>query len=60
VVHVHVRRRYRDLWGAVSRLTRQVLSFFLGDRRIASRHALGQHVPRAYGRQLLATEASTV
>jgi IS1 family transposase len=55
-----VRRRYRDLWGAVSRLTRQVLSCCLGDRGVGSLHALWQHRPREYRRKLSDTDASTV
>lgn len=55
-----VRRRHRYLWVAVSRLTRQVLSFFLGDRSIASLHALWQHVLREYRRRLIYTDAYTV
>jgi len=51
VVHFQGRRRSRDLWGAVSRLTRPVLGFFLGGRGLTSLHALGQPVPRAYRRQ---------
>ncbi len=33
VVRCHRKRRYRYLWVAVSRVTRQVLGFVLGDRR---------------------------
>jgi IS1 family transposase len=60
VGRVRVRRRSRDLWGAGACLTRPVLGCFLGDRRLASRHALWQRVPRADRRQLLDTEADTV
>jgi insertion element IS1 protein InsB len=60
VVRFQVRRRYRSRWVAVSRLTRQVLSCFLGDRSIPSLHALGQSVPREYRRQLIDTDAYAV
>ena len=60
VVHFQVRRRYRYLWVAVSRLTRQVLGFFLGDRGITSLHALWQQVPREYRRKLIYTDAYSV
>jgi IS1 family transposase len=59
VVPFQVRRRSRDLWLAVSRLMRQVLGFCLGDRGPTSLHALWQHVPRAYRRELIDTDASS-
>jgi IS1 family transposase len=59
-VRCRVRRRYRSLWVAVSRLTRQVLSFVLGDRRITSRHVLWQRVPRECRRQLIDADEHTV
>jgi insertion element IS1 protein InsB len=60
VVRFQVRRRYLYLWVAVSRLTRQVISFFLGDRSIGSLHALWQRVPREYRRKLIYTDAYAV
>jgi IS1 family transposase len=60
VVRFQVRRRYLYLWVAVSRLTRQVISFFLGDRSIGSLHALWQRVPREYRRKLIYTDACAV
>jgi IS1 family transposase len=60
VVRFQVRRRSLSLWVAVSRLTRQVISVFLGDRSIGSRHALGQRVPRESRRQLIYTDAYAV
>ncbi len=60
VVRFQVRRRSRDLWVAVSRLTRQVLGFFVGNRGITSLHARWPHVPRESRRQLLDTDAYAV
>jgi IS1 family transposase len=60
VVRFRLRRHYRSLWVAVSRLTRQVLSFFLGDRSLVSLHALWQRVPSEDRRQLIYTDAYPV
>ncbi len=56
VVRFRIKRRYRYLWIAVSRLTRQVLAFFLGDRSIRSLRALWARVPPAYRRKLVYTD----
>ncbi len=49
VVRFRVKRRYRYLWIAISRLTRQVLAFVLGDRSIRSLRTLWSRVPRRTG-----------
>jgi IS1 family transposase len=59
-VRYRSRRRYRDLWMAVSRLTRQVLACFLGDRSRQSLRTLWSHVPPAYRRKLIDTDAYEV
>ncbi len=56
VVRFRIRRRYRYLWIAVSRLTRQVLAFFLGDRSLRSLRILWSRVPPAYRRKLVYTD----
>jgi insertion element IS1 protein InsB len=53
-------RHYRDLWVAVSRLTRQVLAFVVGDRSWQSLRTLWSRVPPAYRRKLVDTEAYEV
>lgn len=56
VVRFRIRRRYRYLWIAVSRLTCQVLAFFLGDRSIRSLRTLWSRIPPAYRRKLVYTD----
>ncbi len=56
VVRFRIKRRYRYLWIAISRLTRQVLAFFLGDRSLRSLRALWSRVPAAYRRKLVYTD----
>ena len=56
VVRVGTKRRYRYLWIAVSRLSRQVLAYFIGDRSRKSLHQLWQRIPRAYRRKLVYTD----
>lgn len=56
VVRFRFKRRYRYLWIAASRLTRQVLGFFLGDRSPKSLRALWAQVPPAYRRKLVYTD----
>ncbi|CAN5787984.1 hypothetical protein BH23GEM7_BH23GEM7_39450 [soil metagenome] len=56
VVRFRLKRRYRYLWIAVSRLTRQVLAVFLGDRSIRSLRTLWSRVPPAYRRKLVYTD----
>ncbi len=56
VVRYRIKRRYRYLWIAVSRLTRQVLAFFLGDRSLKSLRTLWFHIPPAYRRKLIYTD----
>jgi insertion element IS1 protein InsB len=50
VVRFRWKRRYRYLWLAVSRLTRQVLAYVLGDRSRRSGRRLWQQIPAAYRR----------
>ena len=47
------KRRYRYLWLAVSRLTRQVIGFHIGDRSTKSLARLWFCVPAAYRRKLV-------
>jgi insertion element IS1 protein InsB len=54
------RRRYCHLWVAVSRLPRQALAFFVGDRRRKRLRTLWRRVPPAYRRQLIYTDAYEV
>jgi IS1 family transposase len=56
VVRSRRRRRYRYLWIAVSRLTRQVLAFVVGDRSRQSLRRLWSRVPPAYRRKLVYTD----
>lgn len=51
VVRFRVKRRYRYLWIAVWRLTRQVLAFFLRNRSLQSLRILGARVPPTYRRE---------
>jgi IS1 family transposase len=60
VVHYRRRRRYHYLWIAVSRLTRQVLAFCVGDRSRKSLRTLWSRVPPAYRRKLIYTDAYEV
>jgi insertion element IS1 protein InsB len=48
--------RYRYLWIVVSRLSRQVLAYFVGDRSRKSLRHLWQRVPVAYRRKLVSTD----
>jgi insertion element IS1 protein InsB len=56
VVRYRRRRRYRYLWIAVSRLTRQVLAFCVGDRSQKSLRTLWSRVPPVYRRKLIYTD----
>lgn len=56
VIRFGRRRRYRYLWIAVSRLTRQVLASFIGDRSRKSFRQLWRRVPPAYRRKLVYTD----
>ena len=56
VVRVGKKRRYRYLWIAVSRLSRQVLAYFIGDRSRQSLRQLWQRIPPAYRRKLVYTD----
>jgi insertion element IS1 protein InsB len=60
VVRYRSRGRYRYLWIAVSRLTRQVLAFVVGDRSQRSLRILWSRVPPAYRRKLIYTDAYEV
>jgi IS1 family transposase len=54
------KRHHRHLWGAVSRLTRQGLAFFVGDRSWQSPRTLWSRGPPAYRRTLAYTDAYEV
>ena len=56
VVRCYRKRRYRYLWVAVSRLTRQVLGFVIGDRGDKSLWKLWFSLPGAYRRKLVYTD----
>ncbi len=56
VVRYRRRRRYLYLWIAVSRLSRQVLSFVLGDRSEDSLRRLWINLPAEYRRKLVYTD----
>ena len=56
VVRCYRKRRYRYLWIAVSRLTRQVLGFVLGDRSHRSLWKLWFSLPSDYRRKLVYTD----
>jgi IS1 family transposase len=60
VVRSRRQRHDRYLWVAISRLTRQVLAFSVGDRSWQSLRTWGSCVPPAYRRQLVYTEAAEV
>jgi IS1 family transposase len=60
VVRSRRRWRYRSLWMAVSRLTRQVLAFVVGDRSQKRLRLLWSRVPPASRRQRVDTEAYEV
>jgi insertion element IS1 protein InsB len=60
VVRYRGKRHYRYLWVAVSRLTRQVLAFVVGDRSWQSLRTLWSRVPPAYRRKLVYTDAYEV
>ena len=50
------KRRYLYLWVAVSRLTRQVVGFWIGDRSFKSLWALWFSLPASYRRKLVYTD----
>jgi IS1 family transposase len=60
VVRSRRRWRYRYLWVAISRLTRQVLAFCVGDRSRKSLRTLLRRVPPGYRRKLIYTDAYDV
>ena len=45
--------RYLYLWLAISRLTRQVIGFYIGDRSVQSLQRLWFSLPVAYRRKLV-------
>lgn len=60
MVRYRRRRHYRYLWVAISRLTRQVLAFVVGDRSRKSLRILWRRVPPAYRRKLIYTDEYAV
>lgn len=56
VIRYRYRRRYLYLWIAVSRLTRQVIGFWVGDRSFKSLWALWFSLPAPYRRKLVYTD----
>ena len=53
VIRFRFKRRYRYLWLAISRLTRQVIGFYIGDRSVKSLQRLWFSLPAAYRRKLV-------
>ena len=56
VIRYRFRRRYRYLWIAISRLTRQVIGFTIGDRSTKSLVRLWFSLPADYRRKLVYTD----
>lgn len=56
VINVGRKRRYRYLWVAVSRVTRQVLGFCIGDRSRTTLQGLWRSLPAEYRRKLVYTD----
>jgi len=48
VIRFRFKRRYRYLWLAISRMTRQVIGFFIGDRSVKSLQSLWFSLPAGY------------
>ena len=53
VIRFGCKRRYRYLWLAISRLTRQVIGFYIGDRSTKSLQCLWFALPADYRRKLV-------
>ena len=53
VIRFRFKRRYRYLWLAISRLTRQVIGFYIGNRSVHSLQCLWFSLPAAYRRKLV-------
>ena len=53
VIRFRFKRRYRYLWLAISRLTRQVIGFYIGDRSVKSLQCLWFSLPADYRRKLV-------
>jgi len=56
VIRYRFKRRYLYLWVAVSRLTRQVVGFWIGDRSFRSLWALWFSLPASYRRKRVYTD----
>ena len=56
VVRYRFKRRYKYLWLAISRLTRQVIGFYVGDRSTKSLVHLWFSLPAGYRRKLVYTD----
>lgn len=56
VIRFRFKRRYRYLWLAISRLTRQVIGFWIGDRSCQSLWAFWFSLPADYRRKLVYTD----
>jgi insertion element IS1 protein InsB len=53
VIRFRYKRHYRYLWLAISRLTRQVVGFYIGDRSTKSLQCLWFSLPADYRRKLV-------
>ncbi len=60
VVRFGKKRRYRYLWIVVSRLSRQVIAYLVGDRSRESLRQLWQRIPPPYRRKLVYTDEYAV
>ena len=56
VVRYRVKRRYKYLWLSVSRLSHQVVGFYIGDRSVHSLQRLWSSLPADYRRKLVYTD----
>ncbi len=56
VIRFRFKRRYKYLWLAISRLTHQVVGFWIGDRSFGSLWRFWFSLPSAYRRKLVYTD----
>ena len=56
VIRYRFKRRYKYLWLSVSRLSRQVVGFYIGDRSVQSLQHLWFSLPAGYRRKLVYTD----
>ena len=56
VIRYRFKRRYKYLWLSISRLTHQVVGFYIGDRSVQSLQHLWFSLPADYRRKLVYTD----